>query len=101
MFHKLILSFVVVFSMFGLALANPAQAQNTQQTVTLQVEKMTCSACPLTVKMALKKIDGVKQVSAKYEGRGEGWAKVTFDPSKTSVASLIKATTNAGYPSHL
>lgn len=100
MFRTLILFFVVVFSTLGLALPETIQAEE-QQTVTLQVENMTCGSCPFTVKMALKQVDGVKQVSAKYEGHGEGWAKVTFDPSKTDVETLVKATTNAGYPSHL
>ncbi len=104
MFRSLSLAFIVTLSTFGLVLPGAVQAQEqqkAQQTVTLQVENMTCGSCPFTVKMALKQVDGVKQVTAKYEGRGEGWAKVTFDSSKTDVASLIKATTNAGYPSHL
>jgi len=107
MFRLLVLFFVVAFSTLGLVLptsyASQAQEQQqkAQQTITLQVENMTCGSCPFTVKMALKQVDGVKQVSAKYEGHGEGWAKVTFDPGKTDVESLIKATTNAGYPSHL
>ena len=102
MFRALILSIVVAFSSLGLALPGIAQdLQTAQQTVTLQVENMTCSMCPYTVKKALKKVDGVKAVEAKYEGDGEGWAKITFDPGKTDVESLIEATTNAGYPSHL
>jgi len=102
MFRSLILSFIVVFSTFGLSSVVQAQEQQaTQQTVTLQVENMTCASCPFTVKMALKQVDGVEKVIAKYEGRGEGWTKVTFDPDKTNVESLIKAVTNAGYPSHL
>ncbi len=103
MFRALILSFVVAFSSLGLVLpalySNTAQAEE-RQTVILQVENMTCGSCPFTVKMALKQVDGVEKVIAKYEGRGEGWAKVTFDPQKTDVESLVKATTNAGYPSH-
>lgn len=100
MFHSLSFAFIVTLSTFGFILPGTVQAQE-QQTVTLQVENMTCSSCPFTVKIALKQVDGVKQVSAKYKGQGEGWAKVTFDPQKTDVASLVKATTNAGYPSHL
>jgi len=100
MFRSLSLAFIVALSTFGLILPGSVQAQE-QQTVTLQVENMTCGSCLFTVKMALKQVDGVEKVSAKYEGGGEGWAKVTFDSSKTDVASLIKATTNAGYPSHL
>jgi len=104
MFRSLILSFIVIFSTFGLGLSSVVQAeeqQTSQQTVTLQVENMTCASCPFTVKRALKQIDGVENVIAKYEGGGEGWAKVTFDPDKANVESLIKAVTNAGYPSHL
>jgi len=104
MFRPLILSFIVVFSTFGLGLSSVVQAeeqQTTPQTITLQVENMTCGSCPFTVKMALKQVDGVEKVIAKYEGRGEGWAKVTFNPNKADVESLVKATTNAGYPSHL
>ena len=103
MFRTLILSFSIALSTFSFALPGTvlAQEQQAQQTITLQVENMTCGSCPYTVKRALKQVDGVKQVSAKYEGGGDGWAKITFDPNKTDIESLVKATTNAGYPSHL
>jgi len=71
------------------------------KTVTLDVDKMTCNMCPITVKKALKKIDGVTEVEAKYEGEGNGWAKVTYDPSKVSIDDLTFATQEAGYPSRL
>lgn len=71
------------------------------KTVTLDVDKMTCNMCPITVKKALKKLDGVTEVVAKYEGDGNGWAKVTYDPSKASVDDLTFATEEAGYPSRL
>ena len=100
MFRSLILSFIVAISTLGLGLPAVVQA-NEPQTVTLQVENMTCGSCPFTVKKALKQVDGVEKVSAKYEGRGEGWASITFDPAKTSLKNLIKATTDAGYPSNL
>jgi len=70
-------------------------------TIKLDVDKMTCGMCPLTVKKALRKIDGVSDVSAKYEGDGKGWATVTYDPDKASVADLTFATEMAGYPSRL
>ncbi len=107
MFRSLSLVFIMTFSSLGFALPVVAQAdeQQTQQsvlkTITLQVDNMTCSMCPYTVKKALKKVDGVARVNVKYEGDGKGWAEVAFDPGKTNVESLIKATTNAGYPSHL
>lgn len=66
------------------------------QTITLSVPGMTCAACPITVKKALTKVDGVQKVEVSYEQRS---AVVTFDDAKTTVEALTKATENAGYPS--
>jgi len=71
------------------------------QTVRLEVDKMTCNLCPLTVRTALQQVDGVEQVTARYEGDGVGWAEVTFDPDKASIEDLTLATGMAGYPSRL
>ena len=71
------------------------------QTVRLEVDKMTCNLCPLTVRTALQKVEGVEKATAKYEGDGVGWAEVTFDPDKVSVEDLTFATEMAGYPSRL
>ncbi|MFY3776123.1 mercury resistance system periplasmic binding protein MerP [Marinobacter salsuginis] len=68
------------------------------QTVTLSVPGMTCSACPITVKAALNRVEGVTSVKVRYEERD---ATVTFDDAKTTVEALTQATTNAGYPSTL
>jgi mercuric ion binding protein len=66
------------------------------QTVTLAVPGMTCAACPITVKKALTKVDGVRDVKVSYE---KLTAVVTFDDAKTSLQKLTKATEDAGYPS--
>lgn len=71
------------------------------KTITLNVDKMTCNMCPITVKKALKQIDGVTEVVAKYEGEGNGWAKVTYDSSKADIGDLTFATEEAGYPSRI
>ncbi len=77
-------------------LATPAWAA--VQTVTLSVPGMTCAACPITVKKALSKVEGVNQVDVSYDKRE---AVVTFDDAKTTVQKLTEATTNAGYPSSI
>ena len=46
------------------------------QTVTLSVPGMTCSACPITVKKAISKVEGVSKVDVTFETRQ---AVVTFD----------------------
>lgn len=79
-----------------LALAGAAAVQAASQTVTLEVPGMTCAACPITVKKAISKVDGVSKVHVSYEKRQ---AVVTFDDAKASVQKLTQATENAGYPS--
>lgn len=65
------------------------------QTITLSVPGMTCAACPITVKKALSKVEGVSKAEVSFE---KSEAVVTFDDTKTSIQALRKATTDAGYP---
>lgn len=86
----ILLLFVLIFSaVTGIAFAGP-------KTVTLAVPGMTCALCPVTIKVALKKVSGVSEVDVSYEKKQ---AIVTFDDAKTTVDALIKATGDAGYPS--
>jgi mercuric ion binding protein len=68
------------------------------QTVTLAVPDMTCAACPITVKRAISKVEGVSKTDVNFD---KNEAVVTFDDAKTSVQQLTKATEDAGYPSTL
>lgn len=67
-------------------------------TAVLQVENMTCSACPITVRKALQKVPGVSEAKVDLKTQS---ATVRFDPAKTSVDALTAATANAGYPSRV
>jgi periplasmic mercuric ion binding protein len=66
------------------------------KTVTLNVSGMTCEACPITVKKALQRVPGVSKIDVLYEKKQ---VVVTFDDSQTNTDALVKATTDAGYPS--
>ena len=66
------------------------------KTVTLDVPGMTCPTCPITIKKALNKVQGVSKVDVSYEKKQ---AVVTFDDTRADTKALVKATTNAGYPS--
>ncbi len=66
------------------------------RTVQLDVQKMVCATCPLTVRLALKKTPGVIDASATLE---PPVATVTYDDAKTSPEHLTRATANAGFPS--
>jgi len=71
---------------------------NRQQTVTLNIENMTCAMCTVTIKKALQKVEGVQEVTVHYDSKT---ATITFDSQKTDSAALIKASTDAGYPGSL
>ena len=77
-------------------LALPAQAE--PRTVQLDVQKMFCSTCPITVRLALRKTPGVLDAKVTLE---PPVADVTYDDSKTSPEQLTRATANAGFPSTL
>ncbi len=68
------------------------------KTVTLDVTGMTCPVCPITIKKALNKVQGVSKVNVNYEKKQ---AVVTFDDTKADTKTLVKATTDAGFPSQL
>ena len=65
------------------------------QTVVLDVQKMTCALCSVTVQKALEKVPGVAEAKIDYDHKT---ATVKFDPEKASPAVLVKATTDAGFP---
>lgn len=66
------------------------------KTVTLDVKNMSCELCPLAVKKALEKVSGVSKVEVDFASKT---ATVTYDPDQTQPEALVKATTDAGYPS--
>ena len=72
-----------------------ANTQSDQQTITLDIQNMTCSMCQFTIKKALENVAGVQQVAVDYDSKT---AIVTIDPQQTNSETLIEATTNAGYP---
>ena len=87
-----------ITTLLGLSLLASSAAFAGEKTVTLAVQNMYCSACPITVKSSLEAVPGVGKVVVSYEDKT---AVVTFDDAKTAVPALISATTNAGYPSAL
>jgi mercuric ion binding protein len=84
--------------LFVAPLTAPAADTVELKTVTLKVENMTCSACPVTVRKSLEKVPGVAKAKADFETKT---ATVTYDQAKAKVADLTRATTEAGYPSAL
>lgn len=85
-----------LITVLALSAALSAPAWAATQTVTLSVTGMTCATCPITIKKALNKVEGVENIEVNLEKKE---ALVTFDDAKTTVEALLEATKNAGYPS--
>jgi mercuric ion binding protein len=76
---------------------NSAEVQTAaaEQTVTFAVENMTCAACPITVRKAMAKVEGVTSISVDFDAKT---ATVVFDPTVATPEQIGAASTNAGYP---
>ena len=85
-----------LITVLALSAALSAPAWAATQTTTLSVPGMTCATCPITLKKALNKVEGVEKIEVNLEKKE---ALVTFDDAKTTVEALLEATKNAGYPS--
>lgn len=100
----MILSFMVIASLLSVPVSitsaeeQPLKSANPFKTVTLNVQKMDCPMCRITIRKALEKVEGVNEALVDFDAKT---AKVTFDPGVTTIDALTHATTNAGYPSTL
>ena len=86
----------IVLAAVLVAFSSPLLAA--QKTVTLGVPGMTCGACPITVKKAILKVDGVTQTKVDFDTRQ---AVVTYDDAKANVDQIMRATANAGFPASI
>ena len=68
----------------------------TPQTAVLDVQNMTCGLCPVTVKQALQRVPGVTEAKVDFDKKT---ASVRVDADRVDAAALVKATTEAGFPS--
>ena len=80
------------------ALSAPAAFAAGDRTATLDVANMDCSACPITVREALKKVPGVTSAKVDFKTKR---AVVVFDSAKATPEALTKATADAGFPSKI
>jgi copper chaperone CopZ len=64
------------------------------QTITLDIEGMTCAGCEATVKKAARGVHGVLQADASYD---TGQATVKYDKSKTTRETITAAINKTGF----
>ena len=69
-------------------------AKTASRIVTLDVEGMTCASCVLRVEKSLKGVDGVADASVNLASEK---ARISFNPSRTTLTDLQKAVRESGY----
>jgi mercuric ion binding protein len=94
LFIAIIAAFIAGCSGKSTGTGNSQSTVAVDKTVTLAIEGMTCTDCENTIQEAVTKIDGVKSIKASHL---DSTAVVSFDASKTSIADIGKAITEAGY----
>ncbi len=65
--------------------------------VVLNVEGMTCTGCENAIKAGVENLEGIASVESSFE---EGWTKVKYDASLTSVEEIEGKITDTGYTVH-
>lgn len=73
-------------------------AEAAERTVALVVENMTCALCPITVRTAIGRVAGVKDVRVDFENKT---AVVVFDDAEATTQDIMEASRQAGYPAAL
>lgn len=99
-------SLLLSIMMLGMmALSSLAGEPQRIQTVTLQIEGMTCGACVKDVKASLAKVPGVSSVEITvgkkwvfFSDYADARALVTYDPEKAGPDLLVKAVEAASNP---
>ena len=64
------------------------------ESVTLNVQGMTCGGCVASVTRVLKSVPGVTEAAVTLQ---PGVANVTYDPTRTQPAALRAAIEDAGF----
>ena len=64
------------------------------QTVTLNIDGMTCGGCVKSVTRLLEGVEGVEKAEVSLKNKN---AVITFDESKTDADTLIDAVEDGGY----
>ena len=64
------------------------------QTITLNIEGMTCGGCVKSVTKVLNDLDGVRSATVSLENKN---AQVEFDEGKIQIAQLVEAVEDAGF----
>jgi copper chaperone CopZ len=87
-----------VFASVPVAAQTQTQLANGLDRVLISVDGLSCLACEIPVRHALRKIDGVKSV---YVSAATNTATVDYEPAKTNAEQLVAAINATGFRASL
>ena len=85
-------SFLIIAVLIAAPLV--ADAEQPEETVTLEVENMLCVSCRANIFKTLKKTEGVRRYDADLAART---VTVTYDPAVTTPEKIAEAIRKLGY----
>jgi copper chaperone CopZ len=88
---------LLVAATFAVRAAEPEPTAPSVTSV-FKVEGMTCGGCEASVKMTVKRLDGVQAVEASHT---EKRATVTYDAEKVTPQAIVEAIEKLGYTAEL
>ena len=99
----LLLPFLLIAEGVGVHGSLQAAEGQDLQTITLQIEGMSCGVCIKDIRAALLKVPGVKAVEFQIKKKwlffadyADARVLVSYEPGTTTVDALIQAVENAG-----
>lgn len=92
---RIFLNVLAAFIVAGFAAPNLYAESADDLTVEFTIEKMTCATCPIAVRKAMQRVDGVKDVNVDLDSKT---AIVIYDSSKVTADEIGAASTNVGFP---
>ena len=92
---RYVFSLVTLLSFICLSGSDLRAATSDETTAQFSVEKMTCATCPISVRKAMERVNGVKSVKVDLETK---IATATFDASVTTASDIGNASTDVGFP---
>ncbi len=95
---KRITTLILILVINALVVVIAFAADGHDQEASFTVDKMSCATCPITVRKAMQRVDGVKEVNVDFDTKT---ATVLYDSILTDAKQIAEASNNVGFPATL
>jgi mercuric ion binding protein len=89
---------ILVLAINALVVGSAFAGDGNDLEASFTVDNMTCATCPITIRKAMQRVDGVKEVTVDFDAKT---ATVLYDSNLTDAKQIRDASTNVGFPATL